>query len=376
MKRLLALTLLLAVAGTLFAEVTFTPNGMAQYRLRLKIFQQDTSGTDNKSMIYRNMIAYYVGTGVKVNDMVTFGFQVGNNSTTTEEAYFMMQKATPVWMSQAWAKLDPGFVNLTFGVLPVAGNGTLDLIERSLNSGSYAKAAQVSWPVGTNASLEGIKIGAPILKEDFKLGVELTQAIITNRTQSMAKEPVSNPSCLMLLLNLPMSVQAFSVTPEIVAILNRDVNSHTETSDNEIGVGFSAGYKVNDMISVSARAALASHANSNTYKDYVDTSAAPDTTFDVDQFDYMGILAGAGAAINVGPGKLNIDFNYSTNENKKTEESSLVSYIFLDVKYGFCMLEDAKKNITIMPRFRYYLDQYESGDCAEYWPEIIFIGKF
>lgn len=383
MKKLLTLTLVFAFAGSLLAEVMFTPYGMAQYRLRLKMYSTDfETGDDTKSMDYRNMIAYFIGTGAKVNDAVSFGFQIGNNSTTTEEAYYFQQKLTDTWISQAWAKMDAGVMNVTFGVLPVPGYGTLDLVERSLNTNTYAKAGQVSWPVGTNASLEGIKLAAPILKDGFKLGVELTQAIIDKRTQTQAKEPKSNPSSVMFLVNVPMSMAALTVTPEIVAILNRDVNSITEKTDNEIAGGLSAGYKLNDMVTLSAKAGVAMRSNANSYKDARvrdSTYGTPATrhidTLDIAQFDYQGVLGGVGAVAAVGPGKLMLDFNISTNENKELAHSEGTFY-FVDAKYAFCMLEAAKKNITIMPRVRLYIDQLYKVTKQEIWPELIFIGKF
>ncbi len=147
MLRCLKIAALFIVAASVMAEEAagpvFTPYGMAQYRLRLRLKSITPEiGDATSSTNYRNMIAYYIGTNVKVNNVVSFGFQIGDDAITTEEVSFLQQKTTPTWISQAWAKVNPGFMNLTFGVLPVKGNGTLDLIERSLTAGSTGYEAQ------------------------------------------------------------------------------------------------------------------------------------------------------------------------------------------------------------------------------------------
>lgn len=393
MFKLISLSLVLLLATLIAAEETsgptITPFGMAQYRLRLKLNSTKPDGSDETtSMNYRNQIAYFIGTNVKVNDVVSFAFQIGNDATTTEEASFMQQKSTPAWISQAWAKINPGFMNLTFGVLPIKGNGTLDLIERSLakdTKGYEAKdlgAAQISWPVGTNASLEGIKLGVPVLKGSFKLDIELTQAIIANHTQAEATDPISNAPSIMFLLNLPIAFQSLKITPEIVTILARDTNALTGESDMEFGFGFAGEYKINDKISLTATAAMASHANTNTYSTpdsiaHLTAPTAHDSTIHRNRakFDYQGVLAGIGGSAKIGPGKLDIDFKYSTNENKEVAKSE-ASFMFVDLKYGFCMLEQAKKNITIMPRLRLFPSTWETKSKMETRPELIFIGKF
>jgi hypothetical protein len=390
MLKLMSMAAVLLLAAVLFAQdaatppagPTVTPFGMAQYRLRLRLMStKPTTGDATSAMNYRNQIAYFIGTNVKVNEVVSLGFQIGDDATSTEEASFLQQKTTPTWISQAWAKMDAGVVNLTFGVLPVTGNATLDLIERSLNNtgalaGTYAKAAEVSWPVGTNASLEAVKIGVPLLKDNFKLGIDLTQAVITNRTQAEAKDPVSNPPSVMFLLNIPMSIAALTVTPDVAFTLNRDVNVYTEKSDPEIGAGISVGYKLSDKISFSAKGAIAMHSNDNCYKTAKDTVIATvRDTVDITNFQYTGILGGVGTVIGVGPGKLMLDVNGSTFEDKKNSATK-GTYIFADLKYGFCMVEKARKNITVMPRVRLFLDQLETMDKQEIRPELIFIGKF
>ncbi len=89
----------------------------------------------------------------------------------------------------------------------------------------------------------------------------------------------------------------------------------------------------------------------------------------------MGILGGAGAVVAAGPGKLMLDINGSTNENTEIDDSQ-TQYLFVDLKYGFCTLEKAKMNITIMPRVRVFVDFLSAKTAQEYWPELIFIGKF
>ncbi len=214
------------------------------------------------------------------------------------------------------------------------------------------------------------------------MDVELTQAILTNRTQSEAKDPKSNGPAVMFILNLPMSLSNLKLTPEIVAILNRDVNPITEESDMELAFGFAGEYKINDKIGVTACGAMAMHNNSNTFTTpdsilHLTTPTPHDSIIkrSVAEFDYTGIMGGVGGYAKIGPGKLELDFKVSTNENTKIANSK-ATFLFADIKYGFCMLEQARKNITIMPRVRFFPSSWNNYSKLETRPELMFIGKF
>jgi hypothetical protein len=287
------------------------------------------------------------------------------------------------------AKWDAKCLYIIGGIQPVANNGPLDLIERSMLTSNYKNAALVGWPVGTNGNMAGLKFGAPILKEGFKLGAELFTSVTAPRTEVIAKTPKSVMSATMLLLDLPMSMAALTLTPQVVAILNRNYNAATEQGDNEMGFGFGAGYKVWDGFTLSASLGLAMLANTKggvgavttTTKDTVDpvTNYLVRTSKNDTAKEYKenGMVFGVGGVYKIGPGSAMLDIKYSTDEDKNIANSKS-SYVFTDAKYAW----DLNKNFQFIPRVRLFLNQFDTTPAQkvksnmEIRPELIFSGKF
>ncbi len=369
--------LLAATTGVTMAQnagPSVTPYGLAQYRLRLQMHTQTPdSGSDRTAMDYANQLSFYFGAKIKVNDQVTMQFQGGNDWVTTEGVglttnNWWLSKGNFPYFHLAYAKYDAGIFFITIGQQPIASNGPLDLIERSLrnpaNTMSYTGAGLVSWVVGTNNTMAGIKVGAPLVKGDFKLGAELFSTVITPRTQTAAEEPTSNPPATMWVLDFPISIAALTFTPQVIGILYRNYNATTEKGDHEIGAGLSASYKVMDGVAVNACGGFAQISNTNSR-----------TAADVPD-NHRGIIAGIGGSYKAGPGAAIVDFKFS-NDGNTEDDSTMSSYIYVDAKYGW----DINKNFQIMPRIRFFLTSYADNNASldskqEIRPELLITGKF
>jgi hypothetical protein len=221
-------------------------------------------------------------------------------------------------------------------VIPVSSNGTLDLLERSLNTGSYGDAIFQTWSTQLHNSLVAIKLAYPILKDDFKLGVELTSSVIDARAQNLGisngttgaanvdvakdikEEPKGNPSSVLFIVDVPIAAGALKVTPEVSAVLNRNFNSNTESGDNEVIGGLSASYKLSDAVSLNLSGAYGTVSNENSKVGSYGTTTRSDTNSvlsDDKKYISNGLIGGLGATCKVGPGSFAIDFKFGNSYN-------------------------------------------------------------
>jgi len=367
-----------------------TTYGLAQYRLRTDITNYQGNGKSGTSVDYSNRIAFYLGAAAKLNDQVSMQLQVGNDWVSTEDVNYLAgnpsntKKSYPPfsvpYFSLAYVKYDPGIFHVTAGIIPLLSNGTLDLIERSLSAGSYNGAALVSWAVGTNNSIMGAQIGMPLVKGNFKMGVDLFSTVLEPRKQvsgdekanSINEKPRGNPSSVMFVGDIPMSVGKLTITPEVTGILNRLYNTRTEKGDHEIAAGLSAGMKFNKVNSISFSTAYSMLSNGN-------SKLAAGTTSDTAEsavYDYSGYIAGVGGTFAAGPGAILIDITYSFNDDSELK-NVLAQYLFGDLKYAWSI----NKYVTLTPRVRLFTTIYpESNPGLDtknlIRPELIITGKF
>jgi hypothetical protein len=357
--------------------------GMAMYRFRWIAYanyrkdQGIETATD-----YQNKLAYKAGVKVKVNDEVSGQFEAGNDWYGTESVeavnkgnFLNSHRDIYPYFSLAYMKWNPGCFFIDVGIIPVPGSSLLDLIgtgfsAADINSGTaYQKAAHTSWGIITNFSLPGARLGMPILKEDFKLGVELVTSVLEERTVT-AMIPDSlrdNNSGIMLMAGIPMSTGLLTLKPSVIINFSRfyrDSASVKDKADNEYGLGVEAGYKVSSAACVRLGLGYAHMANKN--------SRLPAQA----EFDEEGVDGNIGTTLALGPGKLDCDFTLSTDENSKAGVSRAY-YPFVDVKYGWAV----NKNFTIKPRTRLFFTRAAKNDSKYVtkfvtWPEIILYGEF
>jgi hypothetical protein len=377
------------LAGESFAQAeqtgpVFTPYGYAQYRFRVRyIDETPKSGRDSAELYYTHQIGYYAGLKARINDQVSFQVQIGNNWVNTDQITYLSsnhvgkQNSLFPFFNLAYAKWDPGFLNISAGIVPENGYGALDLLERSLKLGNYGTsegygAGEVGWLTGTNGSITGLKLGVPILRSDIKFSAELLGTIVddsaTARPQKWFTGAKNDPSQQLYILDLPFSVGSLTLTPEIATVIFRKYNYATQKGDNEWDVGFAGSYKINDIASVRANAGYAAFGNANSH--------TSNKTADSVEFARVGTLVGVGGTVKAGPGNILLDVNYSSDQDTKTKASSLNSFYYGDLKYVW----SANKNFEIAPRVRIFEQKYSDGAVlktkVETRPELIFTGKF
>lgn len=374
------------------ANKFFDQYGFAQYRLRVKWdLEAPAGGQDLSTWNYYNQIGYYYGVKVTPVRQVLLQFQVGNNWYSTETVSWKTPPAAPRF-NLAFARWDAGWVNLWGGIVPIQNNGALDLLSRSSVCEdnayhTYAKAAFLGWGDATNNGLAGLRLGVPIVKKDFSLSASLFTSIIETRQQIFSAAPKPDPNSVLTVLEVPFAWQSLTVTGQFAGLFYRNFNASTGKADHEMSGGFAATYQVNPAVALTADAGVATVANTEsgpgtvtvTMQSYADsttgivkTRSIADTA-DAAAYRQLGILAGIGASVKAGPGKIIGAFRYSRDENHDVTGSG-VSYYFVDLKYSW----DISGNFSIMPRLRIYDSFYDVNHNAEWElrPEMIFSGKF
>lgn len=397
-----SISLLLVVLGVFvtFAQekMTFTPYGMAQYRLRYDLTRKDstfqTVSKENSNILkdtnviltsgnYSNRIAYKLGLKVNVNPQVLFQFEIGNDWVSTEEVsglnynYLNRRKTSKnydlfPWFSLAYVQWDPGYMHILAGIIPVKGSALLDLYAASIYyNRKYTNAANTPFSVITNGSIQALKLGAPILKGDFKLGVDITATVLEQRTVVSVKNFEYNNDAVTFLLDIPMSFKGLTLTPQFLINVNRNFKDTTyrtesalvimdKTSNNEIGGGIDLGYKFSDLVSVRCGFGIMGLSNDNitVNKDSI--------------YQRLGMNFTSGATAKLGPGKLDLDFNFSTDKDLE-DSNSLIKYPFIDLKYGLAL----NKNFSIIPRLRFFITlNHDESSLLIGRPELIVSGSF
>lgn len=382
------------------AGPSVTWSGLAMIRLREDIIKNNYAagtGIAVGSRNYSNRLAYKLGAKIQANPQVSLMFEIGNEWYATELVNGGNTMTAPIAAApgskrgiynpmflQAWAQWDPGFLHLQVGIDPVKGSATMDLIGMSLlfnknYVGLGFQACQLPWGVTNNFMYPGFRIGAPILKDDIKLGIDLFSGIAEERTVTVATSAtyLDNYSAILNIVDVPFSVGAFTLSPQFVIILNRNFRDDgsagliKDKADHEIAFGTDAGYKLCDIANLRAGFGMAMISNKNAPQLLAGgvTEAA---------YDRQGMNITLGSTIKAGPGKFDLDFNYGTNDDKKLT-NNMSYYEFIDVKYGWSVA----KNFTIMPRTRVYLGQV--ADLAgttmktyneRLWPELMLFGAF
>jgi hypothetical protein len=271
-----------------------------------------------------------------------------------------------------------------------------------------------------NNRLIGIKLGAPIREEGFKLGVELTSSVAYNRNtrnnliggyattgatgtdNSATEKPAANPAGVLLLLDVPMSFAVgeageVKITPEVTTILNRyvsyDAAKEELNSDLEFIGGASVSWKVNKVLSLSANGAYGMVDNKNSKvgsygvayngnpPSATNTSSNLAPTVPGDTcYASQGLIAGLGGTYKVGPGSVALDLKYGSAVDAASDSSKTLTSkndILGDVRYTW----NVHPKFSIQPRWRLYMTMYDkkSGHISqkmENRPELILTGQF
>jgi hypothetical protein len=378
-----------------------TWGGLAMYRLRDEIITNyRTNGQREEKATFSGQIAYRLGVKVKPNDQTLLQFDIGNDWYATEEVeglpgnYWTKRNPMTPWFDLAYAQWDPGYMHIQAGIIPVAGTPLMDLLGVSIFFGrDYKNAAHIPWGVVTNFSQTGLRIGAPIVKDGpVSVGVDAMSTVLEMRQIAAGIDTMQlNPVATEFELEVPIKVAGLDALPQAFIIPNRSYNMATGGSDIEFGAGLNLGYKMNDGVCFRAGFGYARNSNRNSYKNF--TTGTPNTIYDtygdpfaitsktdtvnkiVDsvEFDRWGTNLNVGATVKMGPGKLDFDFNLSSEQDMYNVNVNNW-YPFFDLKYGWAL----NKNFIIMPRVRLFFTEPKTGYNNELKtrPELIFIGTF
>jgi hypothetical protein len=373
-----------------------TWSGLAMLRLRDEVMTNYLkTGRREETATFSYQIAYKLGCKIKPNDQTMLQFDIGNDWYATEEVegfpgnYWTKRNPMTPWFDLAFAQWDPGFLHIQAGIIPVRGTPLMDLLGVSLFlNRTYKMAGHIPWGVVTNFSQTGLRLGAPIVKGPFSIGVDVMSALIEQRpVYTVVLDSLKiNASAVEFEMDVPMSVAGLTATPQAFIIPNRSFNKANGKSDIEFGAGFDLGYKLNDGMTFRAGFGYARNSNANSasptntifdmYKDPSNILSKTDTVnkmVDSVKFDRWGTNLNVGTTVKLGPGKLDFDFNLS-NEQNAFNKNVDDWYPFFDLKYGWAL----SKNFILMPRVRFFFSEPKLtyNNALKTRPELIFIGTF
>lgn len=361
---------------------TLTPYGAVAYRFREEIIRNSSSDGDTikKAANYLNMLGYKIGAKIAVNDQISMQFEIGNDWNATENVNsasgnFMTRRSLTPYFSQANAQWDPGFMHVAGGILYVKGSPLMDLIGASIfktttpggpsNLKTYSFAAHNTWGTLTNFNLPGLRMGAPIVKGDFSLGVDLLTSIVEERTVTPTIDSlfIDSYSSIMFILDIPIKFGAVTLNPQFVPIFNRSfldsIGKKGRRSNPELGFGIDGVCKIGEVASI--RGGFGFAMLSNKYS-HLPADALQNR---------RGLNINLGTTIKAGPGKIDVDGNYSFDKNAE-DDNSLTNYSFMDLRYGWIVY----KGFTLTPRTRLFISSTEHTLNLKTRPEIILSWAF
>jgi hypothetical protein len=381
------------------AGLTVTPYGAAHYRFRGQ-FNTRTDTSDNSQSIanYTNRLAWRLGLKAAVNEQLSLEFRIGNDWGSPEDVNYALNNGVRsrgpsyqnLYVHLAYARWNPGYMFIEAGVVPLASNGTLDLLESSLSRGRYQETVFDGWSQ-YNSSMIGFKVGVPLVKGDVKVGAELFQTVIDNRAQSLPTslldDPIANPASVLLVLDVPVEAGALKITPEFTGVINRNFNRTTEEGDHEFLGGLSASYKVSGDVSVSLNGGYGGFSNENSKVGGYDSagtaqrlgSISAEDAAAITPYKASGLFIGAGTSIKAGPGNIQLDVKYNSTQNGYDDaavDRTHYDYVNADIRYS-CKVN---KNFSILPRYRLDTVLYPKNNPNDtelrHRLELVFEGSF
>jgi hypothetical protein len=356
----------LSIAAALPEGMSFTPYGLAQYRFRYEFLNSEVSKVSTTSGTYFNTVGYKVGLKATLNKQVSAQFEIGNDWGATELTndsmynYSGVRKALSPYFSLAYAKWDPGYLHIEAGIIPVKGTSVTDILGVSLRYGNYQKSSHYPWVAISNMSMQGFRIGAPITKGEFKLGVDLMTSIVKQRPIAAAKEFHVNKDAILIMAEFPMSIKGLTLTPQFITIPYKNYNALVNEASTEFMGGIEGTYKLNDGVSFRFGYGIAVLAQND--------PTSKDTIVKND----VGMNYGAAANVKAGPGKIDLELRMASLDNTKIEDETTF-YPFVDAKY----IWGVNKYFTITPRVRLFITNAANNDYTVITrPELMFTSAF
>jgi len=371
--------LILLFSFSIFATVpenfSFTPYGMAQYRLRYDFLSVKDDGKSTSSGNYSNTIGYKVGLKALINSQVDFQFEIGNDWSSTEAVSVDNSNITNhrtylyPYFSLAFVRWDPGYMHIQAGRIPIKGTPVTDILGVSVqrsNSGKtirYESCSHQPWATSTNGTMDGLRIGAPISKKEFKLEVELFTTVITQRTAPLSEDFMKNADGVMIMMEFPMSYKGLTLLPQFIAIPYRKYDKIAKEKDHELMGGLQGDIKINQAFSLRFGYGFAVF-----YQNVLsDSSSVKD-----EAVRQVGMNGGVGSSLELGPGKLDLDLKIGSDDDRKTKKDKQI-FPYIETLYTW----NLNKHFSIKPRLRIFITTTETEKTTvKSRPELIFNGSF
>ena len=373
-------------AGAGDAKLSISPYGMAQYRLRIEgLANIPETGEWLKSYSYANRLGYRIGASIAPDSSVKLQFEIGNDWESTEDVHALYgniagrRNVLTPYFNKADVQWDPGYMRLAAGILPVEGSCSMDLIGTSLFWGmSYVAAAHLPWGIVGNYSLPGLRAGAPFIKDEMKLDLDLFTTVLDQRTAQAAIPSLYKQlwSAVMVMADAPVRWQTLTVSPELVVIFNRIYRNDAyvaQAGDHEISGGVNLSYGLDARTSLRGGAGAARIANTNTWSEHDSVAGRIGAKTQAPQWSRLGAEGTAGVTISLGHAKLDCDAGLSY-DNLSTDPNAPTWYEFLDVRYS----RPLTPHFMIIPRIRIFGITPQAGiaKSVRAWPELAFTGSF
>lgn len=364
-----------SIFAALPENFSFTPYGMAQYRLRYEFLSEKKYDKTTSSGNYSNTIGYKVGLKASVNSQVDFQFEIGNDWGSTEAVSIDNSNMTNnranlyPYFSLAFVRWNPGYMHIQAGRVPIKATSVTDILGISLqrsNSGKkvrYESCSHQPWVASTNGTMDGFRIGAPISKKEFKLGVDLFTTVITQRTAPLNEDFLKNADGVMVMLEIPMSYKGLALLPQFIAIPYRNYDRIAREKDHELMGGLQGDIKINQAFSLRFGYGFAVF-----YQNVLsDSSSVRDVVV-----KQIGMSGGVGTSIEMGPGKLDLDLKIGSDDDRETQLDRQI-FPYIETLYTWVL----NKHFSIRPRFRIFITTTETEKTiVKSRPELIFNGSF
>lgn len=364
-----------SVLAALPENFSLTPYGMAQYRLRYEFLSVKSEGESASSGNYSNTIGYKVGLKASVNSEVDFQFEIGNDWGSTETVSADNSNMTNnranlyPYFSLAFVRWNPGYMHIQAGRIPIKGTSATDILGISLqrsNNGKkirYESCSHQPWVASTNGTMDGLMIGAPISKKEFKLGVDLFTTVIAQRTAPLSEDFLKNADGVMVMLEIPMSYKGLTLLPQFIAIPYRNYDKIAKEKDHELMGGLQGDMKISQGFSLRFGYGFAVF-----YQNVIsDSSSIKDVA--VKQIAMNG---GVGTSLELGPGKLDLDFKIGSDDDQKAQLDKQI-FPYIETLYTWAL----NKHFSIRPRLRFFITTTETEKTTvKSRPELIFNGSF
>jgi len=364
-----------SVFAALPENFSISPYGMTQYRLRYDFLSEKTDGKYISSGNYSNTIGYKVGVKATVNSQVDFQFEIGNDWGSTEEISVDNSNMTNnranlfPYFSLAFVRWNPGYMHIQAGKIPIKGTSVTDILGISLqrsNNGKkvrYESCSHQNWVTSTNGALDGLRIGAPISKNEFKLNVDLLTTVITQRTASLGYDFPKNADGVMVMLEFPMSFKSLSLLPQFIAIPYRNYDRIAKEKDHELMGGLQGDIKISQSFSLRFGYGFAVF-----YQNVLsDTSSAKDVAI-----KQVGMNGGVGTSLTTGQGKWDLDLKIGSDDDREAQLDKQI-FPYIETLYTWAL----NKHFSIIPRIRIFITTTETEKkIVKSRPELIFNGSF